>query len=221
MKKITEIRDDIFFRKLLDVSKNAVFIGWSNVYRPEYQSLLKENLPHLRELSIIKNAGFESTSVQVALYVFSEQVTDSYISRQYDGDKITLEQVFDKSQITDRVEYATESVDTKPQLSDFYKTVKDYTEWEMRQADNAVLQRILDYEAGKLPFEQVFGANKKPASAMVFKQYLATVQKELSTTDLFGDTGLLKNILANIDTLNTLRPKIEQFIRIYEKDYCA
>ena len=105
LKKVTEIRDDIFFRKLLDVSKNAVFIGWSGVYRKEYQRLLRDNLPHLRELSIITNAGFDSTNIPVALYVFSEQVSDSYISREYDGDKIKGEQTFIKSELQETVEY--------------------------------------------------------------------------------------------------------------------
>ena len=152
-KTVGEIRDDIFFRKLLDVSKNAVFVGWSGLYRKEYQSLLKENLPYLRELSIIKNAGFESTSIDVALYVFSEETSDAYVSRVYDGDKVEYEQTFTKDFEADRVELISskplEPEDLRPKLSDFFKTVADYKRWEADQAINARLEKIKAWENGE------------------------------------------------------------------------
>lgn len=218
-KKITEIRDDIFFRKLLDVSKNAVFIGWAGVYRKEYQSLLKDNLPHLRELSIIENAGFESTSINVALYVFSEETTDTYISRVYDADKVVHEETFSKD--GEIVEYAKKPVppkDLRPKMSDFFKTFYDYKVFESKQALGRYMEEIKVWESGKgpIPWENLKEEKvdwEKGGNAMMsdfsFRNYLKSVQYDLDIFSLTGDISILEVLAVNLATLAELGRKIQ------------
>lgn len=224
-KKVTEIRDDIFFRKLLDVSRNAVFVGWSGIYRKEYQSLLRDYLPHLRELSIIENAGFESTSINVALYVFSEEVSDTYRSCCYDGDKIIYEETFTKAELTDKVEYATKPIpkeDLRPKLSDFFKTVADYKEWEAKQAINNRLEAIKAWENGEGPdpwedsrVDWESGGNAM-LSDMSYRNYLKSIQQDLMIFELSGDVSILYTLKANLDELAELGRKISIQLGILE-----
>lgn len=214
-KQVTEIRDDIFFRKLLDVSKNAVFIGWAGIYRKEYQSLLKDNLPYLRELSIIENPGFESTNISVALYVFSEQKSDTYISRVYDGKTIVYEEIFDKT--SDTVEYAKKPIpaeDLRPKLSDFFKTVADYKKWEADQAIEAKLEKIKAWENGegenpwgeeRVDWEQ--GGNAM-LSNLSYENYLKSVQQDLLIFEHSGDVSILQTLAKNLRSFGELGQKI-------------
>lgn len=229
-KQVTEIRDDVFFRKLLDVSKNAVFIGWSGVHRKEYQGLLKANLPHLRELSIIENAGFESTTVSVALYVFSEDVSDTYISRVYDmgaEDKIVYEERFDKRGET--VEYAKVPIpkkDLRPKLSDFFKTVTDYMEWEEKQVISKRLAAIKAWERGEAPcpweavkdepIEWEKGGNAMLSDAS-FRNYVKAIQSDLNVFSLSGDISILYTLRDNLRRLGELGETIHDQIRALEE----
>lgn len=217
-KKITEIRDDVFFRKLLDVSKNAVFIGWSNIERREYQSLLKDNLPYLRELSIIENAGFESTSISVALYVFSEEVSDTYRSCVYDGDKVVYEETFQK--MADKVEIAKKPIpreDLRPKLSDFFQTVNDYMDWEAKSRLNNRLEQIKAWERGEgpNPWEDVKeeridweGGGNAALSNLSYKNYLLTIQQDLHVFGQSGDVSILHTLVDNLGELISFRQKI-------------
>lgn len=215
-KQITEIRDDIFFRKLLDVSKNAVFIGWSNVQRREYQSLLKDHLPYLRELSKIENAGFESTSIPVALYVFSEEVSDTYISRVYDGAEIVHEEVFSKD--GEIVECAVKPIpaeDLRPKLSDFFKTVCDYKEFEARQALDRRLAAIKAWEEGAedIPWQDMRVGWEEGGNAMLsdlsFRNYLKSVNQDLMIFGHSGDMSILETLDANLSALAELGQKVK------------
>lgn len=225
-KKITEIRDDVFFRKLLDVSKNAVFIGWSNVERREYQSLLKDNLPYLRELSIIENADFESTSISVALYVFSEEVSDTYRSCVYDGDKVVHEETFSKD--GDKVEIARKPIpieELRPKLSDFFQTVNDYMDWEAKSRLNNRLEQIKAWERGEgpNPWEDVKeermdweGGGNAALSEMSYRNYLKTVQSDLHVFEQRGDVSILYTLRDNLVSLGELGQKVSVQIGVLE-----
>ncbi len=227
-KQVTEIRDDVFFRKLLDVSKNAVFIGWSGIYRREYQSLLKDNLTHLRELSIIENAGFESTSVNVALYVFSEETSETYISRVYDGKEIVHEETFTKDSKADNVEYATKPIpkeELRPKISDFFQTVSDYTDWEAKQRINKRLEEIKAWERGEGPDpweeikeERIDWENDGNAllSNMSFQNYVKSIQQDLQIFEHSGDVSILYTLRDNLHSLIDLGRKIDIQIGILE-----
>lgn len=223
-KQVTEIRDDIFFRKLLDVSKNAVFIGWAGIYRKEYQSLLKNNLPYLRELSIIENPGFESTNISVALYVFSEQKSDTYISRVYDGKTIVYEEIFDKT--SDTVEYAKKPIpaeDLRPKLSDFFKTVMDYKEWESKQKLNNRLKQIIEWEngTGDYPWQEERVEWENGGNAMLselsFRNYLVTIQQDLEIFNLTKDVSILEVLATNLLQLGELGEKFKQHVEEISK----
>ena len=229
-KQVTEIRDDIFFRKLLDVSKNAVFIGWSGVYRKEYQSLLLENLPYLRELSIIQNANFSSTNISVALYVFSEKTAETYVSRVYDGDTVAYEETFEKKDVKDRVEYVSSvpipPEDLRPKISDFFQTVSDYMEWEAKQRLNKRLQEIRDWEDGKTsqkPWEELKeerieweeGGNSM-MSDLSFRNYLKTVNADLYLFKQTGDMSILYTLQANLLSLIEFGRQVDIQIGVIE-----
>lgn len=228
-KQVTEIRDDVFFHKLLDVSKNAVFIGWSGTYRREYQKLLKDNLPHLRELSLIENAGFESTSVSVALYVFSEEVSDSYISRIYDGDQIVHEEIFQKGDgdVT-MTRKPIPKEDLRPKISDFFKTVCDYQEWEAKSRLNQRLEAIKAWERGEGPnsWEEMKeerldwekGGNAA-LSDLSFRNYLKSVNHDLMIFGHCGDISILETLSENLATLAELGQKVKiqlEVLRAFE-----
>ncbi|MGT2926899.1 hypothetical protein [Streptococcus cuniculipharyngis] len=228
-KKVTEIRDDIFFYKLLDVSKNAVFIGWANVQRREYQKFLKDHLPHLRELSTIENAGFESTGINVALYVFSEEVSDTYISRVYDGDQIVYEEIFQKDD--GDVEIARKPIpmeDLRPKVSDLFKTVCDYKEWEAKTRLNQRLEAIKAWERGEGPNpwgeikeERIDWENGGNAalSDLSFRNYLKSVNHDLMIFGQCGDISILETLSENLAILAELGQKVKiqlEVLRTFE-----
>lgn len=225
-KKVTEIRDDIFFRKLLDVSKNAVFIGWSGIYRKEYQSLLKDNLLHLRELSIIENAGFDSTNISVALYVFSEEISESYVSKVYDGDKVIHEEVFKKGD--GEVEYAKKPIpkeDLRPKVSDFFKTVSDYMDFEVKTKSDSMLRAIKKWEDGEgeapwkvMSEERVAWGEGGNAmlSNLSFQNYVKSIEQDLMFFKSSGDVSILHTLSSNLASLDNFRRKVDTQIAILE-----
>lgn len=230
VKKVTEIRDIIFFRKLLDASKNAVFIGWSNMQRREYQEFLRDYLPHLRELSTIENAGFTSTNISVGLFVFSEETSDSYVSRLYDGNQIVAEKTFDKTD--DVIEVARRELapeDLRPKMSDFFQTVCEYKEFEAKQRLSVKLQAIKDWEDGKAekPWDEVADERigwEQGGNAMLsdlsFRNYLKSVNHDLELFGMTGDMSILYALSANLSALAELGQKVTiqlEVLRAFEQ----